>query len=243
MKQKINKEQFLELYKQNLSDRTIAKILNVGKTSVCNYRNTLGLPIYNRYKEITLSSFSKEVLIGTLLGDGYLSINKSKTSARGHIAHSTKQREYFMYKYNILKDIISDTSENSLYHKKTSKTYYELRMSFISSPILLEIYNKLYTPKKVITKEYLELFSRISLAFMYMDDGYKTKSSYMLSTNGFNTNSLIVFKDYLKDKFDLEFSILKRNIIYLKKKDVFKFESLIKEFFIKEMFYKLHRPE
>ena len=54
-----------------------------------------------------ISEDVKQVLLGSLLGDGYLSLNKNAINAHYREAHSLKQENYVLWKKNLL--IIFDT--------------------------------------------------------------------------------------------------------------------------------------
>ena len=57
-------------------------------------------------KNIKIDDFQKAVIIGSILGDGNLNGNWSKTNYRLKISHSVKQSEYVWWKYEILKDLV-----------------------------------------------------------------------------------------------------------------------------------------
>lgn len=51
----------------------------------------------------SLSEIQQQLILGCVLGDGYL---RKKTNAHLQITHSVKQKEYVDWKYQILKDIV-----------------------------------------------------------------------------------------------------------------------------------------
>lgn len=51
----------------------------------------------------SLSEEQKQVILGCLLGDGYM---RKKTNAHLQITHSVKQSEYVDWKYKIFKDLV-----------------------------------------------------------------------------------------------------------------------------------------
>lgn len=74
--------------------------------------------------------------------------------------------------------------------------------------------NKKIIPIPVIKK----YFTKISLYYMFMDDGsYDINSnSYILNTQCFEKENLLDFCKILKEKFNLEFNIKSDNTLYLK---------------------------
>lgn len=52
-----------------------------------------------------ISSREKEIILGSVLGDMHIAM--LKTNARLEIAHSEKQKEYVLWKYNELKNWVA----------------------------------------------------------------------------------------------------------------------------------------
>ena len=53
----------------------------------------------------SLTQFQKSIIIGSILGDGYLRIISGRNNAFLEINHSIKQKEYVDWKYLNLKNI------------------------------------------------------------------------------------------------------------------------------------------
>lgn len=98
---------------------------------------------------------------------------------------------------------------------------------------ITKMYNMLYsTGKKRITKEILDNFTEFSLAVLYMDDGCLSKSntdfaSYIISSCGFDLESIELFRKFLWSKFHLETTISYDKRIYIKMNSRNLFEYLI----------------
>jgi hypothetical protein len=54
-----------------------------------------------------VSKKQREILIGTILGDGYLQ-KTGKRNARLKLEHSEKQKDYIFWKYEELKNLMQD---------------------------------------------------------------------------------------------------------------------------------------
>jgi len=52
----------------------------------------------------SLTQLQKSVVVGSILGDGYLRIIKGRKNAFLEINHSEKQKDYVDWKYKILED-------------------------------------------------------------------------------------------------------------------------------------------
>lgn len=232
----LSEDIFMKLYEQGFSDRKMANILGVSRHSVEYMRTKLKLG--KSYKILSLSSFQRSLLIGTLLGDSHLRVDN--INAWGDFAHSIVQKDYAIHKYEMLKDICSSPKEEFPFDKRTGLVYPRIHVRFLSHPYLTSIYNILYyEKKKVITKEVLSEVNEISLAYLFMDDGVKSPNGYYICTNGFDRNSVELFSAFLFDKFGIKNTIDKRNTMYIHKKSRQIFANLVEPYIIESMKYKL----
>jgi hypothetical protein len=77
------------------------------------------------------------------------------------------------------------------------------------------MYNLLYiNGKKEITLDFLNNFTIKSLAYLYMDDGYARQKTAYICTDSFSKDSIKILADYIKNNFDLKFSIIKHDKHY-----------------------------
>ena len=243
---KIDNQKFEKLFNQGLSDYVIAKELNMSPEGVYSHRmrhkyiRTRNLRVN---EAIELSDFQKQVLIGTMLGDSSMSMSKSMVSPKIVCMHGVKQKEYCEHKTQIFKSL----GAHCTYHKRstpdlrTGICYENYTMSVPANPEFLKYYEAFYRNGiKRIPLELLDNFTEVSLAFMYMDDGCKISQSYSIATNCFTVEEINKFRAFLLSKFNLETSIFKSHILYIRAKSKGAFESLIKPYIIPCMQYKLH---
>ena len=119
----------------------------------------------------------REVIIGTMLGDSTIYQNSLK------VTHGSKQKEYAYYKAKLI------TENNYSDLSNVGKDGYKrIKLSTFANPYYKfldwlfykdrDLQNKHYyfKRKKRITSEILNDFSIISLAFLFMDDGYIRKT-------------------------------------------------------------------
>jgi|CXWK01.1.fsa_nt_gi hypothetical protein len=250
-------ETIILLTTQGYSDSYIAKLFNISSSNIAQRRRKLGIvkSVEDQKRSQALNFKYQNIfemeeiypLIGTLLGDGWLT-KSSVNSYHGGVGHSPKQYCYLEYKYNLLKNIVT---KGGILYKKTkgqhlnayyiepSELYY---MGFKSSPYLYKLYQILYkNGKKVITEELLQYFSELSLALFYFDDGYKlTKGglSYRIVNYDFDHESRVVFKKFLKDKFDLECTIQKVAFSF-SRGEAIKFRDIISKYAPECVLYKI----
>jgi len=121
-------------------------------------------------KKSFLSDRCKEIILGSLLGDGSLKIQKPYKNARFSFRHSIHQKEYFFWKVEQLKEI---SSESCWWKQKKNGLGREmLRYQSLALPALTEIYNLTHKKNKlVIRRKWLNQMSPLSLAIWWLDDG------------------------------------------------------------------------
>jgi hypothetical protein len=124
-----------------------------------------------------LTKQQTDVLIGTILGDGFLQKTGEK-NARLRLEHSDKQKDYVLWKGSIFGRLFQG-SPNYLerVHPKTKETYKYCRWQSSASPSFGK-WRKYFYPegKKIIPIDIGEFLTNpISLAVWYMDDGYFNK--------------------------------------------------------------------
>lgn len=118
-----------------------------------------------------LSKNCKDIIFGSLLGDGSLKINECYRNARFSFRHSINQKEYFFWKKNELREI---SGKNCFWKSKIKDGLggQKLRYQSLAMPELTELYN--LTRKKGVFKvrrKWLNKLTPLSLAIWWLDDG------------------------------------------------------------------------
>lgn len=194
-------------------------------------------------KILGFNEFQKAIIIGSILGDGCLCENWSKTNYRLLIMHSIDQKEYILWKYSLLKQWI--LSEPRYYEKNNSLT-----IRTISHPELTRLREIFYEGKrKIIPKNISEFIKNpLVLAIWFMDDGNVVINrgklrGYHLNTQSFtySENSLLV--ETLKNYYCINPSIEKNKNSYrlaiYKKESREIFRNLVNDYLLPSMKYKL----
>jgi hypothetical protein len=241
---KIDKNIVEELVNKGLKDSEISKILKCSEIGVyfCRKRNNINRPSFSISKGIKPSEYQISFLIGCLLGDGHMRIDKKCINLRFICEHGIKQKEYCKWKFDILKSLNPKyrICKRKTKDKRTDKYYESSKVFLGNNPELLFIYNMFYKDKKIINKEIYKYFDDLSLAVMYMDDGYKYLSSIYISTDCFSKMELENFISFIFKKYKIKFNIHKGNKLYLQKKYYSTFKKIILPFVHETMMYKLH---
>lgn len=197
------------------------------------------------YKELKVENDLKQLLIGSLLGDGcYCSVGGTTKNMCLSIAHSEKQKEYLEYKHSILSryelasPIVQYKVNNSRYSRELRGARFKSRLHPIFTNIRVQYYD--LDGHKRVFKEFIEDIDALGLAIWYMDDGYVTKNSCVFSTCSFTIEEQRILADVLLRKFDLHFNVgVMDNSMYLQAKDFAKFVEIVKPHIITSMQYKL----
>ena len=121
---------------------------------------------------LELTEIQRQLILGTLLGDGHIRVPDNGSHPLIKIAHSVKQKEYVVWKYDHLSSLCrmkpyEGTSELN------DRTYGNCYFSTRSLPCLDEIYKlTVIDNKKTVTKSWVDAITHpIALAAWFMDDG------------------------------------------------------------------------
>lgn len=241
---KINNQEFEKLFNQGLSDYKIAEILGMSPDGIYSHRIRHGYfrQSLSENKPIELSDFQKQVLLGTMLGDSSFKMGKDSKNPAISCTHCVRQKEYCELKAKIFENLGSNCvyRQRKTPDKRTGKITGGYTMFVPANPTLKNWYYSFYKNKiKVIPFNLFNYFTEVSLAFMFMDDGFKTQCSYSIATNCFTIEELNKFRIFLLEKFSLETSIHKDNRLYILAKSAKRFTELISPYICDCMKYKL----
>ena len=129
----------------------------------------------------SLTQLQESLIIGTLLGDGYIRKLKGRRDAFLEINHSFAQKEYVDWKYDVLKNLT--ISKPKVRYGKEGRIAYRFYTKQL--PELTHIMNMFYIENKKIIPN-IKL-SPIVLAIWFMDDGSRCrKDDVYLNTQQFD---------------------------------------------------------
>ena len=242
----INKELYLKYYSDKKTDLEISELMRVPHRTISNFRkNILKIPLVQ--DTIELNSDEIEVLVGTLLGDSYIGyVHSQSRTPNLTFSHSIKQEEYFFTKYNALNKIMSSNLQRQ-YNEIGVIKGKKCNLSPVNYAIgkclncLTEYRNAFYfNGIKIIPVEYIkDKFTAKSLAYLFMDDGFKNNKTIGLSIPCFEYDNLKEFVDFLYNKFNIEFIIKKDKSLYLRYKSREIFYNLVSEYITSDSVYKI----
>lgn len=159
-----------------------------------------------RYYQVPLSDRTKEIILGTLLGDGSLKKQKNYANVRMQFRHSEKDSEYFFWKVKQLQEIAGNKSTNSQKPDGYSKNN-KLRFISRALPALTQLHELTHKKNTLrIRRMWLNNMTPLSLAIWWCDDGSligEGERKGVFCTDGFDKESIKVLAQYLDKVWDI----------------------------------------
>jgi len=186
------------------------------------------------------------ILIGTLLGDGYLQTT-GKNRARLRLEHSSKQEQYLSWKVEQCHELFMTPIHHlSRFHPTWKKTYYYVRIQSVADESLYQLYDQFYHDGKKRVPENIAVLLRhpLSLAVWYMDDGYYYVRDHIayLYIPSYTPADRQLLIDGLKESYSLS-PVLKCKkkgfVLMFPVKETKKLMEIIQPYVIPSMSYKL----
>jgi hypothetical protein len=175
-------------------------------------------------KKTTVSPEILHRITGKLLGDGCITKQKRR-NPRFQFIHTTSDKEWCFYCYELLKDYLPFTAPyyRRIKDNRVLKGYTEsFQVQSSTDPLITCLESIWYdNRKKVIPFAFLEQnLNEQALAWWYQDDGHLNKvdnipKKIILSTDNFTTTENLGLIDLLTKKFSLYFKLDSQNRILL----------------------------
>ncbi len=173
------------------------------------------------------------LVIGSILGDGYLD-----TTTRGYalrIHHGIAQKEYVDFKYSLISSFVNSKP------KRSGNAYY---FRTVSHPLFSQLRDIFYSDrKKVIPKIFLRKnFDPFALAIWIMDDGAADKNQLRINTQSFSLKENLWLSKFLQTKFGIKSTINVDKGKYrlrIAGSSMNLLKKLVNPYIISSMFYKL----
>lgn len=167
-------------------------------------------------KKITpLSNQCEALILGTLLGDGSMSLIKPYKEARFSFKHSIKQKEYFFWKVSLLSEISSDKCYWTQSGKNEGYGIQKLRYQSRALPQLTDIYRLVYKQgKKKVTRKWLNQLTPLSLAAWWFDDGSLVSNTRkgVFCTDSYSIDEVRIIQRYFHVVWDIDTKIFETNV-------------------------------
>ena len=189
---------------------------------------------------MNLSPEAHSIVVGTLLGDAYLSSNGTL-----QIEHSLEQASYVRWKYEKLAEIRGKgPTMVERFDPRTNRIYRSLR--FYTKAELKSFRSVFYRDRrKVVPMHVGDLLDPIALSVWFMDDGgrgARTPRGLVFNTSCYSEAEQILLQSALKERFGLMVSIHqvgKGFQLYVRSASFERFVSLVAPHVVPQMRYKL----
>ena len=211
-----------------------------------SYLKGCGVIPWEVWRGTMITKRQKEIIIGTLLGDGYLQAT-GKKNARLKLEHSEKQKDYIFWKYEELKNLMQDKPKKlERYNPKWEKAYTYYRCQSHSMPLLGKFKRLFYDKagrKRIPEKISMLLKSPLSLAVWYMDDGhyYLRDDVAYIYLPRYSEEEIRRLTEALGKNFNLKPRVIKKKgypVLYFPKEETQKLMAIIKPWVPEFMKYK-----
>jgi hypothetical protein len=180
------------------------------------------------------------VVVGSLLGDGYLTSNGSL-----QIEHCLEQAAYTLWKYQMLQPIAGQPPTMVERNDRcTRKTYRSMR--FYTKAVLKDFRAGFYKDRRKIVPSHLgDILDPLAVAVWFMDDGgrgARTPRGLVFNTSCYSAEEQVILTKLLFDLFGVLASIHKHGRgfqLYIKAESFSRFSELVSPYLIASMSYKL----
>ena len=193
-----------------------------------------------------------QLIIGSLLGDARLECRsksiRAKHTARLRIHQSDRQKDYVLWKYQLLKNLVFKGPRfTKVWHdSKRNKDHYSWYFHTQSNEALGLIHKMFYQDNiKIVPKDLIEILDPLGLAIWYMDDGSNNGSNITLNTHCFSDEEQKMMQKLLLKKFGIKSSMVKDRSkfkIAIGYNELSKFMNLVQLHIIPSMSYKIVSP-
>lgn len=191
----------------------------------------------------------KGAILGMLMGDlGMIKSDGKNTNAYFKMTHCDEQKDYLLFKKNILE--LNNLTKTKVYQrithlKKTNKDYLQWQLDSNANRYATYIYNIIYPDgKKKVNRKILDQITDFGLFLWYLDDGYLNIRRYedgrikeyriFLYTMNFTLEEVIEIQKWFISKYNINPNINKKQngyILYFNSKKTREFMKIIEPYY------------
>ncbi len=166
-----------------------------------------------------LTDIQRDIIVGSLLGDGHLTKRGKNGNSELSIIRSLNDIEYLKWQYEHLKEFCgtpgTEIKTRYIFDKRYNKTYGRCSFSTLAKPEITAFYNDWYDKnKKRKLPNNLEL-TKLNIAVWFSDDGtvrrlYKNSVRLQFCTDNFTKEEVERLANLLSEKYTEKFTVCKR---------------------------------
>ena len=185
-------------------------------------------------RKIALTGLQRDLVIGSILGDGYLMPTTAGSCFR--VTHGHQQREYVDWKFGIMSDFVR-TAPRACGRSYYFRTITHPEFSGLRTAFYAGTFNKVL-PVEVLYQE----LTAFGLAVWFMDDGARDRKQLRINTQCFSADENNVLIEFLQAKFGIAARLNKdkdRYRLRIGEGSAGRFINLVRQHVIPSMLYKL----
>ena len=201
----------------NICNKKEAVARSLCHTCYCRLRHQGKLDRITPFSPELPLQFSNEqhdILIGSLLGDGFIFKYKPTHKPYFSILRKAADEEYLLWEYNKFKNFcVAKPIYKSTYDSRTNKIYFSIKFITCRSELFDSYYNNWYPNNTKIVPQNIEI-SPLAMAIWFCDDGCITTNKsaphrmhLKLATHGFDQNSICMLHELLQNRYKEKFLI------------------------------------
>jgi recombination protein RecA len=194
----------------------------------------------SRSFDVDLSPNQESVLIGTLLGDASLAMHGHH--ARLHVKHKAAHRRLAEFKWKVFEDFTS-MPLHEFDQRLGRKRYPCVQFVTRTSPVFTTWRRRFYRDgRKRVPNDINMLLTPLAIAVWFMDDGSADHCGVTIQTHSFDQNEVERLSRALLEGFDIVATMRAnkgRWILYVGKRELPRFRSLVQPFVLEDLEYKL----
>lgn len=201
-------------------------------------------------KSLTLSLKQRALITGSLLGDGTMRLGKGAQNVNFKVEHGLAQKEYVVWKYQILKSFVFTEPKISYRYDKNDEKYAKSWwFRTIRHPFFTKIYKNFYegnsykSGRKIIPVKIKKELSPFVLAVWIMDDGSYSRNKIDISTYSFSLPEINFLQRCFENIFDIRIKYYrdrdKGYRMYCNQEETKKLIKIIRPYIIPSMMYKI----
>ena len=178
-------------------------------------KKTFIAPKRKLFNQINLPISTKQIVLGSLLGDGSLKIAKGYKNARFSERHSIVQQPYLKWKFfklkKQLKGCLTISKPEFSSYSKNNKIIYQSRVSTQLTRLHFLTHK---TNKKKIKRSWLNNLQYLGLTIWWCDDGSlnKTTRQGVFCTDSFSYEQQNILARYLKTNWKINTKIVAHTV-------------------------------
>lgn len=195
---------------------------------------------YDDLRLISITNIQKQIIVGSLLGDGCVYRDTERSNYKLSFGHCEAQKEYFDWKMSLMQPFITHFSR-SIDKRQNSIMW---QTATISHPDINSFGDSFYDPNrvKIIPPDLDQYITPLTLAIWIMDDGSLNSVNMRIATMSFTEQEHYILQDYMYRIFGLKSKVIPFSEYFqlcLDKENTQKLSDIIRPYVVSCMQYKV----